>query len=104
MPFWVPVPSLQNVMTLSFSLPAIRGSSASKIPSSLESNPAFSYFQGVLVKRSTSFLLPFLFRQPVRERPAAINRVPVVVISLTMVRFVCILLCLSIGRRGGLQV
>src|SRR5271170_5960014 len=81
-----PVPSLQKIMLLSFSLPAMLGSRASKMPSLLESNPAFSYFQGVLVRSSRSFPLPLLSEQPVTERPA-INRV-------IMVKLAFILLCI----------
>src|SRR6185312_2933073 len=65
-----PVPSLQKMMELSFSLPAILGSSASNIPSSLESNPAFSYFHGVRVRRSTSFPDPRLLLHPASAAPA----------------------------------
>src|SRR6185437_163602 len=66
-----PVPSLQKMTVLSFSEPEMRGSSASKVPSSL-SKPAFSYFQGVPVSKSTSFPEVFLLEQPV-ARVAAVN-------------------------------
>src|SRR5258708_39708688 len=64
----VPVPSFRKIMVLSFSLPAMRGSRPSKLPSSPEPNPAFSYFQGVAVNRSTSFP-----EYPLSEQPVASN-------------------------------
>src|ERR1700722_4404587 len=53
----------------SFSLPAIRGSSASNTPSSLP-KPAFSYFQGLPVKSSRSFPEVALLKQPVLKNAA----------------------------------
>src|SRR5277367_2840699 len=68
--YWeYPVPSLQNMMVLSFSLPERLGSKASKVPSS-SSNCAFSYFQGLPVNRSRSFPETFLLEQPVVKTPA----------------------------------
>src|SRR5579872_2164792 len=62
-----PVPSLQKITELSFSLPAIRGSSASNVPSSL-SNPAFSYFQGLPVR--SAFRDDWLLEQAAAKIPA----------------------------------
>src|ERR1700735_3762669 len=78
-------------MVLSFSLPAMLGSRASKIPSSLESNPAFSYFQGVVVRSSRSLLDAPLSEQPVKEKPVAIIRVPIISTGVTMVQLAFIL-------------
>src|SRR5258708_1573643 len=63
-----PVPSVLKMMVLSFSPPAIRGSNASKIPSSSESKPAFSYFQGVPVSSSRSREEELGLLHPARDR------------------------------------
>src|SRR5882762_7688622 len=63
-----PVPSFLKMMVLSFSPPSIRGSSASKTPSSSESNHAFSYFQGVPVSSSISREEELCRTHPARDR------------------------------------
>src|ERR1700720_721680 len=90
-----PVPSFLKMMVLSFSPPSIRGSSASKTPSSLESNPAFSYFQGVVVSSSRSREEEGCPPHPVRDRPTE---------RANMVRFENILLIMSFRRSKAFRV